>query len=60
VIFSLGVESGEFRELSAESLGTAVRGAIGAVMFRSIADPEFDLDRYGEDLIDAFTRASRR
>lgn len=59
MIFRLGVQSGEFRPLSPESLGTAVRGAIGAAMLRVIADPGFHLGRYGDDLIDAFTRATR-
>lgn len=58
-IFRDGIASGEFRELSAESMATAVRGAIGAALMRSIAAPDADLAGYGEDLVDAFTRAVR-
>lgn len=57
-IFGSGVESGEFRTLSVESMATAVRGAIGAALMQSVADPAFDLAAYGEDLVDAFTRAA--
>lgn len=57
VIFRLGVESGEFRRLSPDSMAMAVRGALGVSLLRVAADTTFDLAAYGDDLIDAFVRA---
>lgn len=59
VILADGVESGEFRPLNVPSTASAVRGAIGAAMLGVLADPAFDLDAYGDDLVDLFTRAIR-
>lgn len=57
-IFRLGVESGEFRELSPVSLATAVRGAIGSALLAATADPDFDNAGYRRDITDVFVRAS--
>lgn len=59
-IFTLGIESGEFRSLSTISMATALRGAIGAALLRSTGDPDFDVVAYGEDLVVAFDLATRR
>ncbi|MFI6166281.1 TetR/AcrR family transcriptional regulator [Nocardia sp. NPDC051052] len=58
-IFTLGIETGEFRALSPTSMATAVRGAIGAALLRSTGDPDFDVVGYGEDLVVAFDLATR-
>ncbi|MFT4125431.1 MAG: TetR/AcrR family transcriptional regulator [Gordonia sp. (in: high G+C Gram-positive bacteria)] len=58
VIFRLGVESGEFRPLSPDSMAMAVRGALGVALLRVTADDAFDVAAYGDDLVDAFLRAS--
>ncbi|MEV6561600.1 TetR/AcrR family transcriptional regulator [Nocardia sp. NPDC051756] len=58
-IFALGIETGEFRELSATSMATALRGAIGGALLRSTGDPDFDVVAYGEDLVVAFDLATR-
>ncbi|WP_019203202.1 TetR/AcrR family transcriptional regulator [Tsukamurella sp. 1534] len=57
-IFRRGIDSGEFRELSPESMASAVRGAIGSAMLRAQSDPGFDFARYADDLVDAFLRAA--
>ncbi|OPX10308.1 TetR/AcrR family transcriptional regulator [Gordonia sp. i37] len=57
VIFRLGVDTGEFRSVSVDSMATAVRGAIGSALLRVTAQPDFDLTGYGTDLIEAFIRA---
>lgn len=58
-IFQLGLDSGEFRELSPTSMATAVRGAIGGALMRSSADPDFDVRAYGEDIVVAFHLATK-
>ncbi|MFI7000428.1 TetR/AcrR family transcriptional regulator [Nocardia sp. NPDC050175] len=58
-IFTLGIETGEFRALSPTSMATAVRGAIGGALLRSTGDPDFDVVAYGEDLVVAFDLATR-
>jgi AcrR family transcriptional regulator len=58
-IVALGVESGEFRAVSASSMAAAVRGAIGGAVMASLRDSEFDVRSYGEDLVELFDRAMR-
>lgn len=57
VIIRQGVDSGQFRHLSPESIAMAVRGALGVALLRTTSDDTFDLVAYGDDLIDAFLRA---
>ena len=57
VIFRLGVETGEFRDLSVKSMAIAVRSAIGGATVQTATDPGFDPVAYGEDLVDLIVRA---
>ncbi|MCS3779852.1 TetR/AcrR family transcriptional regulator [Tsukamurella ocularis] len=57
VILRDGVEAGEFRPVNPASIASAVRGAIGNAMFAAVVDPDFDVDGYADDLVDAFLRA---
>lgn len=57
-IFRSGVDTGEFRALSPDSLARAVRGAIGSALLTSTTDPDFDVLSYGEDLVTAFRLAT--
>ena len=59
-IFTLGVETGEFRPLAPDSMARAVRGAIGSALLTSTTDPGFDVRAYGEDLVEAFDIATRK
>ncbi|KXP14860.1 TetR/AcrR family transcriptional regulator [Tsukamurella pseudospumae] len=59
VILAGGIESGEFRPLNVASMATAIRGAVGSAILATLTDPRFDLDAYADDLVDAFTRATR-
>lgn len=58
VILRRGVDSGEFRALNPASIASAVRGAIGSALFSTLVAPDFDLDGYADDLVDAFHRAT--
>lgn len=58
VIFRLGLETGEFRDLPVESMALAVRSAIGGATLKATTDPGFDPVAYGEVLIDLFVRAA--
>lgn len=59
-IVQFGVESGEFRALSPRSVAAAVRGATGGAVMESVRSSEFDVRAYGEDLVEMFSRATRR
>ncbi|KAA0018911.1 TetR/AcrR family transcriptional regulator [Antrihabitans cavernicola] len=58
-ILALGVDNGEFRSLSPSFTATAVRGAIGGALMRSMADPDFDVVAYGEHLVTTFEIATK-
>lgn len=58
-ILTSGVENGEFRSLSPDSMGVAVSGAVGNALLKSASDPTFDIHAYGEDLVVAFDLATR-
>ena len=60
VIFRLGLNSGEFRELSPDAMALAVRSAIGGAVLESVVKPDFDVAAYGEELVTAFLRAATR
>jgi AcrR family transcriptional regulator len=58
VIFRFGVQTGEFADVSPDSLALAVRSAIGGALLRTTVDPGFDVAVYGDDLETIFLRAA--
>jgi hypothetical protein len=56
-LVAAGLESGEFAALDPAAVALAVRGAIDAVPGRLAADPDLDLERWGEQLSTIFERA---
>lgn len=59
-IFELGMRSGEFRELSPLLMRNALRAALDGAAWELGRDPGYDVTAYGEELVEIFTRATRR
>jgi AcrR family transcriptional regulator len=55
-----GQAAGEFGEFDAVVMVMAIRGAIDAVVIRSVADRDLDLAACGRELADIFDRATRK
>ncbi|MBO0678821.1 TetR/AcrR family transcriptional regulator [Mycolicibacterium sp. S2-37] len=55
-ILNSGQLSGEFGDFPIESVAMAISGAGHALVYKFIRDPDFDAHRYGEDLVEIFTR----
>lgn len=59
-IFELGVDSGEFGELSPAHMKNALRGALDGAVAEIARDESYDVIGYGEVLVTVFERATRR
>lgn len=55
-ILASGQTSGEFGDFPVESVAMAISGAGHALVYKFLREPDFDAQRYGEDLIDIFAR----
>jgi AcrR family transcriptional regulator len=58
-ILRAGQADGEFGDFPVESVAMALSGACNALVLRLLQDPSFDPGRYGEDLVEMFTRIVR-
>jgi TetR/AcrR family transcriptional regulator, fatty acid metabolism regulator protein len=58
-ILRLGMETGEFRTLSARSVAIAVRRAIDGAVLQMSHDPKFDIESYATELVTLFDRATK-
>lgn len=58
-IFIEGVDSGEFRPLSAEFMKNALRAALDGAVWEVARDAEYDVVGYGEELVTVFQLATR-
>ncbi len=58
-ILRSGQKSGEFCYFPVDSTAIALQGAVNAVVEKILRDPDFDADRYGEDLVKMFGRVVR-
>ena len=58
--FRIGQRDGEFRDFDTEKMAIALRGAVNAAVAEVMGDPEFDVRGYGEELVEAFERTTRR
>ena len=59
-IFELGIERGEFRDLSPILMRNALRAAIDGGAWELGRDSGYDVIAYGEELVEIFARATRR
>jgi hypothetical protein len=55
-ILLAGQRDGEFGDFPVESVATAVRGAVTAVVEKILREPDFNARAYGEDLVQIFGR----
>jgi AcrR family transcriptional regulator len=58
-ILRAGQSTGEFGDFPAESMATALRGAVNAAVEHILRDPAYDARAYGEDLVEIFGCAVR-
>lgn len=56
-ILVAGQQDHEFGDIPVESMATALRGAVNAVVEKILRDPAFDAHTYAEDLVAIFGRA---
>lgn len=56
-ILRSGQDNGEFRQLETKNVTVAVRSALNGAVLEVARDPEFDLTRYGEELVTMFDLA---
>jgi AcrR family transcriptional regulator len=56
-ILQAGQHDGEFGDFPVESMATALRGAVTAVVDKILREPGYDARGYGEDLVAIFGRA---
>jgi AcrR family transcriptional regulator len=56
-IFRLGQRNREFRKFAVDSMAIALRAVVNATAEQVMRDPDFDVRRYGEDLLETFGRA---
>lgn len=59
-IFELGVDRGEFGEMSPRHMKNALRGALDGAVAEIARDESYDVIGYGEVLVAVFERATRR
>ena len=55
-ILLAGQRDGEFGDFPVESVATALRGAVTAVVDKILREPDFDARAYGEDVVEIFGR----
>jgi AcrR family transcriptional regulator len=58
-LFEAGQEAGHFRRFDARAMAVALRGAIDAVVTRSMREPGMDVTSYARELADIFDLATR-
>lgn len=58
-LFEAGQEAGHFRPFDARAMAVALRGAIDAVVTRSMREPGMDVAAYARELADIFDLATR-
>jgi AcrR family transcriptional regulator len=58
-LFEAGQEAGRFRRFDARAMAVALRGAIDAVVTRSMREPGMDVTAYARELADTFDLATR-
>lgn len=58
-ILRAGQRDGEFGDFPVDSTAIALRGAVNAVVDKTLRDPAFDVRGYGEDLVNIFGRVVR-
>lgn len=56
-ILVAGQHDHQFKDFPIESMATALRGAVNAVVEKILRDPNFDANAYANDLVDIFGRA---
>jgi AcrR family transcriptional regulator len=58
-ILTAGQHDGEFGDFPVDSMATALRGAVNAVVEKILRNPDFDARAYGDDLVVIFGHATR-
>ncbi|ORB49157.1 TetR family transcriptional regulator [Mycobacteroides saopaulense] len=58
-ILRAGRKTGEFSSFPIDSTAIALRGAVNAVVEKILQDPDFDANRYAEDVVKIFQRVVR-
>ncbi|HEX3782778.1 MAG TPA: hypothetical protein VHX38_24190 [Pseudonocardiaceae bacterium] len=58
--FRAGQQAGELREFDPLVMAQSLRGAVDGMVARFGADPDLDLDAYGQELVILFELATRK
>ncbi len=59
-ILRKGQQEGDFRDFDLHVMAVTIRRAIDALPPLLIADPDLDVDRYAQELVTLFDRATRK